>query len=236
MAAWVPARSCASTRPASLPAGGRQTRLGRRSWSGCSTPPAHHRDRSAPAPRTAWRCSASSAGGPSRRRSSDSRPGAIDMADTVAIQVEVNGRRRALEVEVQHTLLDVLRDDLGLTGAKECCLVGECGACTVILDGRTVDSCLVLAVEADGLEITTVEGLAADQGLSLLQQAFLDKGAVQCGFCTPGQPVSAHALLADNPHPTVPEIQEGLAGNLCRCGCYQQITDAVVATAEGTGR
>ncbi len=159
-----------------------------------------------------------------------------DMTATRPIEVTVNGRRRALEVAVHHTLLDVLRDDLELTGTKECCLVGECGACTVIVDGRTVDSCLVLAVEADGADILTVEGLAAEGTLSALQQAFLDKGAVQCGFCIPGQLVSAHALLAANPHPTVPEIQEGLAGNLCRCACYQQITEAVLATAEEAER
>jgi aerobic-type carbon monoxide dehydrogenase small subunit (CoxS/CutS family) len=153
------------------------------------------------------------------------------VTETYPIHVTVNGRRRALEVAVHHSLLDVLRDDLGLTGTKECCLVGECGACTVIVDGRTVDSCLVLAVEADGAEITTVEGLADRGRLSALQQAFLDKGAVQCGFCTPGQLVSAHALLAENPHPTAPEIQEGLAGNLCRCACYVQITEAVLAAA-----
>ena len=159
-----------------------------------------------------------------------------ESARVFPIECSVNGHRRAIEVAVHHTLLDVLRDDLGLTGAKECCLVGECGACTVILDGRTVDSCLVLAVEADGMEITTVEGLADERELSPLQQAFLDTGAVQCGFCIPGQLLSAHALLADNPHPTVGEIQEGLAGNLCRCGCYQQITEAVVATAERADR
>ena len=159
-----------------------------------------------------------------------------EMIQTVPIELTVNGRRRALEVAVHHTLLDVLRDDLELTGTKECCLVGECGACTVSLDGRIVDSCLVLAVEADGAQVTTVEGLAVDGHLSPLQQAFLDKGAVQCGFCIPGQLLSAHALLAENPHPTVPEIQEGLAGNLCRCACYQQITEAVIAVAERTDR
>ena len=158
------------------------------------------------------------------------------MTETYPIEVTVNGRRRGLEVAVHHSLLDVLRDDLELTGTKECCLVGECGACTVILDGRIVDSCLVLAVEADGAEITTVEGLAIDGSLSHLQQAFLDNGAVQCGFCTPGQLVAAHALRAENSHPTIPEIQEGLAGNLCRCGCYWQITEAVLATAEGADR
>ena len=159
-----------------------------------------------------------------------------EMIQTVLIELTVNGRRRALDVAVNHTLLDVLRDDLELTGTKECCLVGECGACTVSLDGRIVDSCLVLAVEADRAQVTTVEGLAVDGHVSPLQQAFLDKGAVQCGFCIPGQLVAAYALLAENPHPTVPEIQEGLAGNLCRCGCYQQITEAVLATAEGTAR
>ena len=159
-----------------------------------------------------------------------------EMIQTVLIELTVNGRRRALDVAVNHTLLDVLRDDLELTGTKECCLVGECGACTVSLDGRIVDSCLVLAVEADRAQVTTVEGLAVDGHVSPLQQAFLDKGAVQCGFCIPGQLVAAHALLAENPHPTVPEIQEGLAGNLCRCACYQQITEAVLATAEGTDR
>ena len=159
-----------------------------------------------------------------------------EMIQTVPIELTVNGRRRALTVAVNHTLLDVLRDDLELTGTKECCLVGECGACTVSLDGRIVDSCLVLAVEADRAQVTTVEGLAVDGHLSPLQQAFLDKGAVQCGFCIPGQLVAAHALLAENPHPTVPEIQESLAGNLCRCACYQQITEAVLATAEGAAR
>jgi aerobic-type carbon monoxide dehydrogenase small subunit (CoxS/CutS family) len=159
-----------------------------------------------------------------------------EMIQTVLIELTVNGRRRALDVAVNHTLLDVLRDDLELTGTKECCLVGECGACTVSLDGRIVDSCLVLAVEADRAQVTTVEGLAVDGHVSPLQQAFLDKGAVQCGFCIPGQLVAAHALLAENPHPTVPEIQEGLAGNLCRCACYQQITEAVLATADGTAQ
>jgi len=159
-----------------------------------------------------------------------------DMITTQPIQVTVNGRRRVLDVAVHHSLLDVLRDDLGLTGTKECCLVGECGACTVIVDGRPVDSCLVLAVEADGAEITTVEGLAAEGRLSPLQQAFLDTGAVQCGFCIPGQLMSATALLAENPHPTVPEVQEGLAGNLCRCAGYLQITEAVLAAAEAADR
>lgn len=154
------------------------------------------------------------------------------MTDIHRIEVTVNGVRRTADVAPHHTLLDVLRDDLSLTGTKECCLVGECGACTVIVDRRTVDSCLVLAVEVDGAEILTVEGLAERDGtLSALQAAFLDRGAVQCGFCIPGQLMSAHALLADHPHPTRAEIEEGLAGNLCRCACYVQIFDAVEAAA-----
>ncbi len=153
------------------------------------------------------------------------------MSQTISIELTVNGRRRTIEVSPNQTLLDLIRDDLRLTGTKECCLVGECGACTVILNGRTVDSCLVLAAEADGGEVTTVEALSADGRPSRLQQAFLDQGAVQCGFCTPGQLVSAHALLQANPRPTVPEIQEALAGNLCRCACYQQLTAAVLQAA-----
>jgi carbon-monoxide dehydrogenase small subunit len=158
------------------------------------------------------------------------------MTDLVSIDLTVNGRPRSLVVPAHHTLLDALRDDLGLSGTKECCLVGECGACTVSLDGRIVDSCLVLAVEADGSTVTTVEGLAGEGRLSPLQQAFLDHGGVQCGFCIPGQVMAAHDLLERNPRPTVAEVQEGLAGNLCRCGCYEQIADAVLATAEGARR
>ena len=144
----------------------------------------------------------------------------------------VNGRSRTADIAVHHTLLEVLRDDLGLTGTKECCLVGECGACTVNVDGQTVDSCLMLAVEADGATVTTVEGLATNDRLHPLQQAFLDSGAAQCGFCIPGQLVSAQALLADTPHPTRAEVEEGLAGNLCRCAGYEQIIEAVLAAAD----
>jgi len=153
------------------------------------------------------------------------------MSEKIPIQITVNGQQRAVEVAPHHTLLEVLRDDLHLTGTKECCLVGECGACTVMLNGRTVDSCLVLAVEADGGEVMTVEGLAADGRLSPLQRAFLEKGAVQCGFCTPGVLMSAFALLGENPHPSLAEVQDGLAGNLCRCACYQQIAEAIRAAA-----
>jgi carbon-monoxide dehydrogenase small subunit len=157
------------------------------------------------------------------------------MSEQRRIELLVNGRDRIAEVEAHHTLLEVLRDDLGLTGTKECCLVGECGACTVLLDGRSVDSCLVLAVEADGAQVTTVEGLASSDGrLDPLQQAFLDHGAAQCGFCIPGQLVSARALLATTPRPSRAEVEEGLAGNLCRCAGYEQIIEAVMAAAEAT--
>jgi carbon-monoxide dehydrogenase small subunit len=158
------------------------------------------------------------------------------MNGAIAIRMSVNGRERRLEVAAHDTLLDVLRDDLELTGTKECCLVGECGACTVRLDGRIVDSCLVLAAEADGLEVTTVEGLAPEGTLSPLQRAFLDEGAVQCGFCTPGQLIAADDLLRRVAKPTVAEIEEGLAGNLCRCGCYEQIIAAVRSAAAPSRR
>ena len=152
------------------------------------------------------------------------------MTATHGIDLTVNGRRRSVEVAPHHTLLEVLRDDLALTGTKECCLVGECGACTVLVDGLSVDSCLMLAVEADAAAVTTVEGLAGGE-LSSLQQAFLDTGAAQCGFCIPGQLISARALLAMTPHPTRAEIEEGLAGNLCRCAGYEQIMEAVQLAA-----
>jgi carbon-monoxide dehydrogenase small subunit len=150
---------------------------------------------------------------------------------TRAIAVEVNGQARTIEVEPHHTLLDILRDDLRLTGTKECCLVGECGACSVLVDGAVVDSCLMLGVEADGAAITTVEGLAGGVGLDPLQTAFLRTGAVQCGFCIPGQLIAARAILALTPHPTRAEVEDGLAGNLCRCGGYEQIIEAVLAAA-----
>jgi aerobic-type carbon monoxide dehydrogenase small subunit (CoxS/CutS family) len=147
------------------------------------------------------------------------------------VRIVVNGQRNELDVAVHETLLDVLRDRLGLTGTKECCAEGECGACTVVMDGRPVDSCLVLGVEADGLEVTTIEGLAAGNELSPLQDAFLATGAVQCGFCIPGMVMSAHALLLQIPAPSTVEIREALSGNLCRCGGYNQICGAVAAVA-----
>ena len=153
------------------------------------------------------------------------------MTNRQRIDLTVNGRARSIEVAAHHTLLEVLRDDLRLTGTKECCLVGECGACTVLVDDVSVDSCLMLAVEADGTTVTTVEGLAAGDRLNRLQRTFLETGAAQCGFCIPGQLISAQALLAVNPHPTRPEVEEGLAGNLCRCAGYGQIIEAVLAAA-----
>jgi aerobic carbon-monoxide dehydrogenase small subunit len=154
------------------------------------------------------------------------------MSEPIAITFSVNGRQRTIRVAPHHTLLDVLRDDLGLTGTKECCLVGECGACTVLVDGRSLDSCLALAVEVDGGDIVTVEGLAVDGRLSAVQEAFLETGAAQCGFCIPGQLISAHALLATTPRPTRAEVEEGLAGNLCRCAGYEQIIEAVLLAAD----
>jgi len=155
------------------------------------------------------------------------------MSHTVHIALTVNGERRELEVSPNRTLLDVVRDDINLTGTKECCVVGECGACTVMVDGRTMNSCLMLAVEIDGSEILTVEGLTDAEGnLSPLQEAFLTTGAAQCGFCIPGALVSAHALLAACPDPTVVQIQQALAGNLCRCAGYEQMAEAVLIAAE----
>lgn len=154
-----------------------------------------------------------------------------------AVRLVVNGVPTTLELEPRVSLLDALREDLHLTGTKKGCNQGACGACTVLLDGRSVDACLVLAAEADGTEIVTVEGLAARDGtLAPIQQAFLDTGAVQCGFCIPGQLMSAHALLEADPQPGRAAIEEGLAGNLCRCACYEQIFEAVELVASGAER
>ena len=149
------------------------------------------------------------------------------------IHVTVNGRDMDLQVDVRESLLDVLRNRLHLTGTKQGCGVGECGACAVLVDGHTMDSCIYLAVWADGKDITTVEGLSAPDGsLSDIQRNYVDKGAVQCGFCTPGFVVSTTALLNKNNNPTKEEIRRGLSGNLCRCTGYQKILDAVEATVE----
>jgi carbon-monoxide dehydrogenase small subunit len=152
--------------------------------------------------------------------------------DRVPITLTVNGQPYAIDVRSHHTLLEVLRDDLGLTGSKECCAEGECGACTVILEGEAVDSCLVLGVEADGKAVQTIEGLSKDGRLNPLQQAFLDQGAVQCGFCIPGMIMSAQFLLDRNPNPTEAEIKQGLEGNLCRCAGYSRIIAAVKQAAK----
>ena len=144
------------------------------------------------------------------------------------ISVEVNGRLYERDVPAHHTLLRFLREDLELTGTKDGCSAGECGACTVVLDGRTVNSCMVLAVEADGASVETIEGEAVDGRLSAIQAAFVRNHAVQCGYCTGGMVMSVRDLLRRNPTPTVDEIKDGIEGNLCRCTGYQQIIEAVL--------
>ena len=155
---------------------------------------------------------------------------------TIPVRMSVNGTPVALDVAPHRTLLECLRDQLNLTGTKQCCSEGECGACTVLLDGHAVDSCLVLAVEADACSVTTIEGLEMNGKLDAVQASFLREGAVQCGFCIPGMIMSAKYLLLRNPHPTVPEIKEGLAGNLCRCAGYSRIINAVRGAAEAAGQ
>jgi carbon-monoxide dehydrogenase small subunit len=147
------------------------------------------------------------------------------------IKLSVNGEEHEVLVEPRQTLVDVLRHDLGLTGTKEGCGNGNCGSCTVLIDGQTVNSCLVLAIEMEGKPITTIEGLAQGGQLHPLQQAFIDEGAVQCGFCTPGIILSAKALLDNNPKPTESEIRQGIAGNLCRCTGYDKIVKAIMKAA-----
>lgn len=146
-----------------------------------------------------------------------------------AIHLVVNGDPHTLVVKANTLLVNVLRDQLNLTGTKKGCELGDCGSCTVLLDGKPIDSCLILAVEADGHEITTVEGLAQNDQLDTLQNAFIDNAAIQCGFCTPGMILSAKALLASNPHPTEQEVREAIAGNLCRCTGYVNIVKAVLS-------
>jgi carbon-monoxide dehydrogenase small subunit len=157
---------------------------------------------------------------------------------THTITVTVNGVKEYLDVPSQLTLLEMLRTRLALTGTKNGCAAGECGACTVLLNGEPINSCMVLAVEADGTEIVTVEGLTHDGRFDVVQQAFVDEGAVQCGFCTPGMLISARALLNRNPNPSDDEIREALVGNLCRCTGYTRIVRAVqrAAHAHAGGR
>jgi aerobic-type carbon monoxide dehydrogenase small subunit (CoxS/CutS family) len=145
----------------------------------------------------------------------------------------VNGTSYEVAIEPQQSLLQLLREELHLTGTKEGCSEGECGACTVLLDGKTVDSCLIFALEAQGQEVTTIEGLAQGDQLHPVQKAFAEYGAVQCGFCTPGMILAAKALLDSNPHPTELEIRQGISGNLCRCTGYVKIVEAIQAAARG---
>ena len=143
------------------------------------------------------------------------------------VSLIVNGETRVAEVEATDTLLDLLRDHLGLTGAKRGCEKGDCGACTVIMEGNAVCSCLVPALQAQDARILTIEGFARTEEMAVYERAFLAAGAVQCGYCTPGMVLSVKALLDRNPHPTRREIEEGISGNLCRCTGYRQIIEAV---------
>jgi aerobic carbon-monoxide dehydrogenase small subunit len=150
------------------------------------------------------------------------------------IEFQLNGEAVLAEVESQWTLLHLLREVFELTGVKEGCGYGECGACTIIMDGKAVNSCLLPAIEAEGHSITTIEGVMSKEGaLDRIQEAFVDHGAVQCGFCTPGMIMSAKALLDENPNPTEDEIKEAIAGNLCRCTGYVKIIDAIRSVGEG---
>lgn len=154
------------------------------------------------------------------------------MAKKSVVEATINGESVEFLCEPRESLLEVLRDELELTGSKEGCLTGDCGACTVVIDGRPTCSCLVLAVEANGRKIATIEGLARPEGLHVLQQKFLEHAALQCGICTPGILMSAKALLDKNPNPTEPEIRYALAGNLCRCTGYDKIVRAVTDAAK----
>jgi carbon-monoxide dehydrogenase small subunit len=152
------------------------------------------------------------------------------------LEFTVNGTARRVDIDPSERLIDVLRDRLDLTGTKEGCGEGECGACTVVLDGVAVNACLVLAVQARGRQVLTVEGMAQDGQLDALQKAFIAEGAIQCGYCSPGMLMSAKALLLANPHPSEPDIRTAIAGNLCRCTGYTKIVKAVQAVAQEGGR
>ena len=148
------------------------------------------------------------------------------------VTLRVNGDSYEVLIEPKKTLLEVLREDLGLTGAKAVCGLGACGACTVLIDHKPVLSCLTLAVASQGKEITTIEGLRQGDELHPLQEAFIEKGAIQCGMCTPGMILSAKALLEETPHPTEMEVKKAIAGNLCRCTGYVKIVEAVLAASQ----
>lgn len=151
------------------------------------------------------------------------------------IELHVNGEACSLAVKPNDTLLEALRDYLGLVGTKEGCSVGECGACTVLINGRPILSCLTLALDAAGMEITTIEGLSQGETLDPIQQAFVDHGAVQCGFCTPGMILTAKELLEAHKHPSVDEIKHAVSGNFCRCTGYTKIIEAIEAASKGAG-
>jgi carbon-monoxide dehydrogenase small subunit len=151
--------------------------------------------------------------------------------DKLVVHLTINGHPYEANVEPHRTLLEVVRDELRLTGAKEGCGTGDCGACSMIVNGKLITSCLMLAAQADGAEIVTIEGLAQDGRLHPIQQAFIDKGAVQCGFCTPGMILAGKALLDRNPHPSETDITEAIAGNLCRCTGYAKIVEAIASVA-----
>ncbi len=152
------------------------------------------------------------------------------------ISFTINGDVKEIEIESNKTLLKMLREDLDLTGTKEGCGAGECGACTVLVDNKPVNSCLMLAVEVDGKEILTIEGLSDGINLDPIQESFLKHNAIQCGYCTPGMVMSAKALLNRNPHPKEEDVKEALAGNLCRCTGYQRIINAVLDVAKKGGK
>ena len=158
------------------------------------------------------------------------------MAARVRVALKVNGVRREDEVEPRLLLVHFLRENLGLTGTHVGCDTTNCGACTVLMEGRAVKSCTVLAVQADGRDILTVEGLAKEDGLHPVQEAFVAEHGLQCGFCTPGMLMSAHALLEENPRPTEEEIREGISGNICRCTGYAKIVESVHRAARSMGR
>ncbi|SMD05301.1 (2Fe-2S)-binding protein [Sporomusa malonica] len=143
----------------------------------------------------------------------------------------LNGKDTIVETQSDRRVVDLLREDLGLTGVKECCGAGECGACTILVNGTSRLSCLMLAAQLEGMEVTTIEGVAPEGGFAIVQQTFIDHGAVQCGFCTPGMVLAVLDLLQRNPQPTSEEIRAGLSGNLCRCTGYQKIVEAVLAAA-----
>ena len=151
------------------------------------------------------------------------------------IRVTINGHLYEEDLEPRLLLSHFLRENIGLTGTHVGCVIGECGACSVLLDGKVVKSCLHFAVQADGREVTTIEGLAKNGALNPVQEAFVKHGAIQCGFCTPGMVLSAKALLDRNPRPTALEVRKAISGNLCRCTGYQQIVDAILAASEAMG-